>query len=146
MIIHLVNNSYRLIFNHILVIFRMFQPDALNKVITNSRYPLFLIITKTIIMSRMEEVYEFMSLELVDMVDIDTSSGLVYLNLNIDLRWVDYRLAWNTTLTNGISNVYFDSSFMWIPDITLYNQASGSNILDAPVILYSNGNCWLSRD
>jgi hypothetical protein len=87
----------------------------------------------------------YMSLELVDMVDIDTSSGLVYLNLNIDLRWFDYRLAWNDSLANGISNVYFDSKFMWIPDITLYNQASGSNILDAPVILYSSGNCWLSR-
>ena len=86
----------------------------------------------------------YMSLELVNMVNIDTSGGLIYLNLNIDLWWTDYRLAWNQSL-NGVGSVNFYSSYMWIPDITLYNQADGSNILDAPVILSSNGDCWLSR-
>ena len=34
-----------------------------------------------------------MDIELVDMVNIDTDSGLVYVNVNIDIFWYDYRLA-----------------------------------------------------
>ena len=87
----------------------------------------------------------YMASELVDMIDIDTDTGLVYININIDIYWNDYRLAWNQSLTQGLSYIYINSNYIWVPDITLYNQADGSTILDAPVILSSNGNAWLSR-
>jgi len=86
----------------------------------------------------------YINVELVDMVGIDTANGLVYLNINLDIFWFDYRLAWNTTLA-PVYQVYIDSSYLWLPDITLYNQADGSSVLDAPAILFASGDLWLSR-
>ena len=83
--------------------------------------------------------------ELVDMVDIDTSQEIVVVNLNLALLWSDYRLAWNSSLAPGIHHVYIDPNYIWTPDITLYNQASGSTILDSPVLLDRNGTAWLRR-
>jgi hypothetical protein len=78
------------------------------------------------------------------MVGIDTANGLVYLNVNLDIYWFDYRLAWNTTLA-PVYQVYIDSSYLWVPDITLYNQADGSTIVDVPVLLSHDGSVWSSR-
>lgn len=84
-------------------------------------------------------------IELVDMVSIDTSQGVVVVNVDINLLWSDFRLAWNSSLTPNIPYIYIDSSSIWTPDITLYNQAAGSTIQDAPIQLSSTGMAWFRR-
>jgi hypothetical protein len=83
--------------------------------------------------------------ELVDMVNFDTSQSIVVVNVNINLLWSDFRLAWNTSLTPNIYYVDIDPNYIWTPDITLYNQASGSTIVDSPAQLFPTGMVWLRR-
>ena len=84
-------------------------------------------------------------IELESLVGIDTDEGTVTATININLLWNDFRLAWNSSLTPYVSMVNIDSDVIWTPDITLFNQAAGSMIVDAPVQLASNGVCWLRR-
>ena len=84
-------------------------------------------------------LYVYMALQLDTFQYIDTQNGIISINANIDLWWYDYRLNWNKTKTDGIDNVYVDSTWIWTPDITLFNQADGNLIPPQPLKLYNTG-------
>jgi len=91
-----------------------------------------------------EPLYVYMSLQLDTFQYIDTQNGIISIDANIDLWWYDYRLNWNNTNTHDIDCVYVESSWVWTPDITLFNQADGNSIPPKPVKLYSDGLIHLS--
>jgi hypothetical protein len=60
------------------------------------------------------------------------------------LLWKDYRFQWNMNYAN-VSSTFVDMNWIWIPDVTLYNAAGDSNIIDAPAQVYHDGSVRLRR-
>ncbi|VDM25560.1 unnamed protein product [Toxocara canis] len=71
----------------------------------------------------------------------------VYLQQIIGVIWTDYRLSWNPAKYNEITSVRFSSgSFIWQPDILLYNSADESfdSTYKSNLVVYNNGQInWI---
>ncbi|XP_032218085.2 neuronal acetylcholine receptor subunit alpha-7 isoform X2 [Nematostella vectensis] len=52
------------------------------------------------------------------------------LNQIIDVYWRDPRLRWNVSAYDGVDNIVIKASRLWLPDITLYNNARDDYKLD----------------
>lgn len=86
----------------------------------------------------------YIELELSDLVNLDTQDGVIYVTAYMTLLWKDYRFQWDMKYAN-VSSSFVDMNFIWIPDITLYNQAGDSKIMDAPAQIYHDGSVRLRR-
>lgn len=63
------------------------------------------------------------------------------------LRWKDEILVWDPALYGGISNIYIDSNYIWIPDITLYTAAIDVDVKHGQgnAVINSEGNVIFVR-
>lgn len=86
----------------------------------------------------------YVELELSDLVNLDTQNGVIYITAYITLLWRDERFQWDLKYAN-VSKSYVDMNWIWIPDITLYNKAGDSNIVEAPALLFNDGSVKLRR-
>ncbi|KAL4228119.1 hypothetical protein ACF0H5_013554 [Mactra antiquata] len=61
----------------------------------------------------------------------------------LDLSWIDCRLTWNST-ENGIQNLVVPYSQLWMPDITLYDNAENElgGVSDYRPTIYPDGSVY----
>ncbi|XP_061753649.1 acetylcholine receptor subunit epsilon isoform X4 [Nerophis ophidion] len=67
-------------------------------------------------------------------------------NVWIEIQWIDYRLAWNTSDHHGIDIIRVPSKTVWLPDIVLENNIDGKfDVAYYTNVLISNngGIYWL---
>ena len=68
---------------------------------------------------------------------VDNFKGTVDLSIWLRQSWLDPRLTWNPDDYNGVLWTSLDSSYVWTPDLRLYNSAQekmGLNELDSPAV------------
>uniref|UniRef100_UPI00358F9D36 acetylcholine receptor subunit alpha-like n=1 Tax=Myxine glutinosa TaxID=7769 RepID=UPI00358F9D36 len=70
-------------------------------------------------------VYVTVGLQLLQLTSVDEVNQVVETNVRIKQQWRDFRLMWNPQEYEGISRVRIPSSDIWLPDLTLYNNADG---------------------
>ncbi|XP_006811689.2 neuronal acetylcholine receptor subunit alpha-2-like [Saccoglossus kowalevskii] len=67
-------------------------------------------------------------------------------NVWLKQEWVDYRLRWNPAEYEGLSVLRVPSTYLWLPDIVLYNNADGNYepTLMTKALVYNTGTIyWL---
>ncbi|XP_071953254.1 neuronal acetylcholine receptor subunit alpha-10-like [Antedon mediterranea] len=65
-----------------------------------------------------------MSLTVVQLVDMDELNQIMTTNVWFNKKWTDYFLTWNPEEFDNITTTVIDSSLIWLPDITMYNNAN----------------------
>ncbi|XP_067665508.1 neuronal acetylcholine receptor subunit alpha-10-like [Haliotis asinina] len=64
-----------------------------------------------------------MDLALRQIIELNEPKQFLQTNVWLRAFWNDCRLTWNKTAT-GVDNLVLPTSFMWIPDITLYDNSA----------------------
>lgn len=86
-----------------------------------------------------------MGMALAQIVDLDEKNQILETSVWLRLRWTNDFLSWNKSEFGGISSINVQPNLLWLPDIELYNSASGdlSDSFKTRVILKSSGeNVW----
>ncbi|XP_041365970.1 neuronal acetylcholine receptor subunit alpha-10-like [Gigantopelta aegis] len=75
-------------------------------------------------------------------MDLDEPKQVLTLNLWIRMNWFDCRLQWNPANFGGVDSLIVPNSKLWIPDITLYDNAGVGipGIKDYHLLFTSTGN------
>jgi len=87
----------------------------------------------------------YIEMELSDLVNIDTQNGIIYITAYMTLLWMDKRFTWDLKSNNNVTKTFVDMNWIWIPDVTLYNDAGDSNIVDSSAMIFYNGQVQLRR-
>ncbi|KAK3098644.1 hypothetical protein FSP39_021530 [Pinctada imbricata] len=75
------------------------------------------------ICSQSDTVQTKVGMALRQIIELNEPRQILQINAWIRLRWTDCRLIWNET-TYGISQLIVPFSKVWVPDITLYDNAN----------------------
>ncbi|KER27170.1 LOW QUALITY PROTEIN: hypothetical protein T265_13838 [Opisthorchis viverrini] len=83
-------------------------------------------------------------LELLQILDLDEMDQVVTVSVRTLHKWKDYNLIWDPADYDGISSVTVPSSYLWLPDIALYNYADErlSERRPCEVRVYSDGTVF----
>ena len=82
---------------------------------------------------------------------IDIAEGSMGLRVWVNYLWQDPRLVWDEASYGGEDRVWMNTPEMdrevWVPDVTLYNQAElfSETLENEPLEVYSNGEVWWGR-
>ncbi|XP_071949199.1 neuronal acetylcholine receptor subunit alpha-6-like [Antedon mediterranea] len=89
-----------------------------------------------------------MKLFLSQVIHLDERMQTLKSNSWLTLIWIDEYLRWRPENYNGITNLKVPSSKIWMPDITLYNNAGGNyyNFMEDRVVIvtYEGVITWAS--
>lgn len=92
------------------------------------------------------DVYDTIMAEMLvtflDLLEVDTKSGVITLSLFIDMYWVDQLLSWNTSKTMGHAELVIPQDMIWIPDFVMYNAVGGytAKMEQVAVFIYPDGS------
>eukprot|EP00057_Strongylocentrotus_purpuratus_P001883 XP_003723410.1 PREDICTED: neuronal acetylcholine receptor subunit alpha-2 [Strongylocentrotus purpuratus] len=70
-----------------------------------------------------------MSLSLEKLNKLDFYKGTIQMTVTLKMMWKDFRLRWDPAQYGNISDILIPSSKLWIPEISLYNSNSPSEML-----------------
>ncbi|XP_065051040.1 neuronal acetylcholine receptor subunit alpha-10-like isoform X1 [Rhopilema esculentum] len=102
------------------------------------------------VLSNNEPVHVTFDLKLHKIEKLLTREQHLITHTFVVMRWADPRMRWDPSKYNGTKLVNLGSSFVWTPDIVLYNTADLNNNAPAdfyksPLHVYSNGTItWFS--
>ncbi|XP_031561605.1 neuronal acetylcholine receptor subunit alpha-3-like [Actinia tenebrosa] len=85
-------------------------------------------------------------------IDVDVVNQIMIVNVWIRMFWKNEMFKWNPEEFGGLKSINVEPSKVWVPDITLYNSASKSGMIDSlykritsKIIISSTGDItWLS--
>ncbi|NXC48598.1 ACH10 protein, partial [Penelope pileata] len=75
---------------------------------------------------------------LSQIIDMDERNQVLTSYLWVRQAWLDAHLAWDKDAYGGIDSIRIPSSYVWRPDIVLYNNFGGS--METNVVLRSDGH------
>ncbi|KAJ8043211.1 Neuronal acetylcholine receptor subunit alpha-3 [Holothuria leucospilota] len=84
-------------------------------------------------------------LALDQIIELNVKSQLMTTKVWVMLIWHDYKLAWDPAEYDDITDIKIPSSYIWVPDILMYNNANGSfemNQHTSPSIHYDGQVTW----
>mmetsp|Transcript_27467 Transcript_27467/g.40591 ORF Transcript_27467/g.40591 Transcript_27467/m.40591 type:complete len:409 (+) Transcript_27467:1069-2295(+) len=92
------------------------------------------------------------SLDLIQLLDIDIRTNTLELLVSFELIWIDERLKWNPFI-GSCTTVSYRASLdpeqteIWVPEIDLLNQVGGStqSLPSSHATVFSNGIVWWRR-
>lgn len=94
-----------------------------------------------------ESVPVSLDVGLRQILDVDERNQFVTSNLAFRVRWIDVHLKWEPDKYNGLKSITIPISDIWVPDITLYNNAGEdySIMSDTRAKVDNQGNVfWLT--
>ncbi|CAK6953684.1 acetylcholine receptor subunit epsilon [Scomber scombrus] len=72
-----------------------------------------------------DKVVVQIKLTLTNLISLNEKEETLTTNVWIEIQWIDYRLAWNTSQYYGISVIRVPCKTVWLPDIVLENNIDG---------------------
>ncbi|GFR96496.1 acetylcholine receptor subunit beta-like 1-like [Elysia marginata] len=66
------------------------------------------------------------SLALSAIIDVDEKNQVMVTNVWLQMYWFDYQLRWNPAEYHGIQGIKINHTFLWKPEIVLFNNADGN--------------------
>jgi nicotinic acetylcholine receptor, invertebrate len=87
-----------------------------------------------------------MRLTLVAIEEVNAVDSLLRMSVIVDMFWDDEYAFWNQTLTPGAEVVHIPPTWLWKPDIQLYDAAEpfDENLVDTEVMLTPHVDDYLS--
>ncbi|XP_078525065.1 acetylcholine receptor subunit epsilon [Lissotriton helveticus] len=65
-------------------------------------------------------------LTLTNLISLNEKEETLTTNVWIEIQWMDYRLAWNSSEYHGVEIIRVPSDMLWLPDIVLENNIDGN--------------------
>ena len=89
----------------------------------------------------------YIRLTLISIENVDAVQSLLKLSVIVDLWWDDEYAFWNQTLTPGGGTVELPPTWLWRPDIQLYNAAEpfDENLVDTHVSVTAHIDKYISE-
>ncbi|XP_033125486.1 neuronal acetylcholine receptor subunit alpha-10-like [Anneissia japonica] len=88
-----------------------------------------------------------MTLSVYQIVEMDERNQILTTNVWIEQHWSDMKLKWNPVDYDGIEILRIPATEIWMPDITLYNNADSADYVSTSrgsnALIYFNGNVSL---
>ncbi|XP_067655201.1 neuronal acetylcholine receptor subunit alpha-2-like [Haliotis asinina] len=84
-------------------------------------------------------------LNLIQIHDLSVSLQMLKTEVWLTLSWQDRRLSWDPATHDNIQKIAVPSGKVWIPDIMLFNGASGIRAATVQALVYSDGTVFLIR-
>jgi len=96
-----------------------------------------------------EKVNVTFGLTLSQIVELDVKQQVLTLNVWVKQVWNNPYLKWNKSEYGGLDSISVNAKDIWLPDITLYNNAQEADLpmdkVSTSVIVDSDGYCtWLA--
>ncbi|XP_071099252.1 neuronal acetylcholine receptor subunit alpha-2-like [Haliotis cracherodii] len=85
------------------------------------------------------------NLQLIQVHELSVSFQLLKTEVWLTLSWQDPRLRWDPAEFNNVQKMAVPAGKVWIPDIMLYNGASGIRAATVQALVYSDGSVFLIR-
>ena len=87
-----------------------------------------------------------MEVQMMELIDVNFAKGTVTTSILLDYYWQDEFLAWNSSLTDGITFIMVPPTLIFVPDLQNYNSetAVSQQITTYGIYLYSSGQGWMS--
>ncbi|NP_001267779.1 neuronal acetylcholine receptor subunit alpha-7-like precursor [Aplysia californica] len=86
----------------------------------------------------------YVGLAIRQIIELDEPKQILYVNAWVRLRWFDCHLQWNASDYKDIDNLIVPFNKVWIPDITLYDNA-GDGLEGSKDYLVSVSNTGVCR-
>lgn len=81
---------------------------------------------------------------IIEVVDLDPS-GHMTVSTWLRMRWKDNFLKWGSKDFGGVKQLHVPANEVWLPDVELFNSASGDVNKDRNVIIYQDGTVmWVT--
>ena len=87
-----------------------------------------------------------LSMSFQSIEDVNEIEGTLTVGIFMDVSWQDQYISWNISATPGVPFVYIPQTWVWVPDIVLYNSANDfqESMTDVPLFAQYN-YMWQSR-
>ncbi|KAJ8307692.1 LOW QUALITY PROTEIN: hypothetical protein KUTeg_014757 [Tegillarca granosa] len=79
-----------------------------------------------------------LTLSLNSIVNVNEVTGTLTTRITLQIRWLDFSLAWNISTFKGISKIQMKTSDVWTPDLVIFNSLTSSP-LDKENSVTNNG-------
>ncbi|KAJ8307691.1 hypothetical protein KUTeg_014756, partial [Tegillarca granosa] len=67
-----------------------------------------------------------LTLSLNSIVNVNEVTGTLTTRVTMQIRWLDFSLAWNISTFKGISKIQMKTSDVWTPDLVIFNSLTSS--------------------
>lgn len=88
-----------------------------------------------------------LGIALGQIINLDEPNQLITTNVWLRMRWNDCHLRWNASEYGGIDSIVISTKRIWIPDITLYDNAAEHGLFEImkynPTV-YSDGSVYFN--
>ena len=95
------------------------------------------------VMNRNEVMILDVNVALAKLYDLNIRDQSVTAHINLDMKWKDEYLSWNSNVYNGVDKIQVSTSKIWFPDLAVYNSVDNAQDIGQDshkVEVYSDGS------